>query len=228
METGGQLGQKVSKPATESSELIGILAAMVILTFTFGTVVSMLMPILNAIIGLAAALAIVEILGHVMTVSTVAPTLATMIGLGVGIDYALFIVTRHCAGSAKGWSVRESIARAAATSGGAVVFAGGTVTIALAVAGRGRHPAGDHDGPDGGDRRGRRRAGRDDAAAGDAGDRRHRTSTRCGSVAAIRARSPGKQGMWARWAAGVARRPVIAGHRRAGDPDPAARSRCCR
>ncbi len=138
VETGGQLGQKVSKPATESSELIGIVAAMVILTFAFGTVVSMLLPILNAILALLSTLAIIRILGHVTTVPTVAPTLATMIGLGVGIDYALFIVTRHFRGLGDGLEVDESIARAAATSGGAVFFAGATVTIALvslAVAG---------------------------------------------------------------------------------------------
>jgi putative drug exporter of the RND superfamily len=138
VETGGQLGQKVSKPATESSELIGIIAAMVILTLTFGTVVSMLLPILNAIVGLLGTLAIIRILGHAATVPSVAPTLATMIGLGVGIDYALFIVTRHFRGMKDGLSIDESIARAAATSGGAVFFAGGTVTIALvslAVAG---------------------------------------------------------------------------------------------
>jgi RND superfamily putative drug exporter len=131
VETGGQLGQKVSKPATESSELIGILAAMVILTLTFGTVVAMLLPILNAILALLSTLAIIRILGHVITVPTVAPTLATMIGLGVGIDYALFIVTRHFRGLNDGLETDESIARAAATSGGAVFFAGGTVTIAL-------------------------------------------------------------------------------------------------
>ncbi len=138
VQTGGQLGQKVSKPATESSELIGIIAAMVILTLTFGTVVSMLLPILNAIVGLLGTLAIIRILGHAATVPSVAPTLATMIGLGVGIDYALFIVTRHFRGMKDGLSIDESIARAAATSGGAVFFAGGTVTIALvslAVAG---------------------------------------------------------------------------------------------
>ena len=138
VETGGQLGQKVSKPATESSELIGIIAAMIILTLTFGTVVSMVLPIFNAIVGLLATLSIIRMLGHVATVPTVAPTLATMIGLGVGIDYALFIVTRHFRGMRDGLSVEESIARAAATSGGAVFFAGGTVTIALvslAVAG---------------------------------------------------------------------------------------------
>ncbi len=131
VETGGQLGQKVSKPSTESSELIGIIAAMVILTFTFGTMVAMLLPILGAIIGLACTLSIVRLLSHSMTVSTVAPTLATMIGLGVGIDYALFIVTRHFRGMDDGLELHESIARAAATSGGAVVFAGSTVTIAL-------------------------------------------------------------------------------------------------
>ena len=132
METGGDLGQKVSKPSTEWSELIGIIAAMVILTLTFGTVVSMLLPIVTAILGLASALSIIQILSHTTTVSTVAPTLATMIGLGVGIDYALFIVTRHFRGMSDGLEVHESIARAAATSGGAVAFAGGTVTIALA------------------------------------------------------------------------------------------------
>jgi RND superfamily putative drug exporter len=138
VETGGQLGQKVSKPATESSELIGILAAMVILTLTFGTVVSMLLPILTAVFALLSTLAIIRILSHVATVPGVAPTLATMIGLGVGIDYALFIVTRHFRGLHDGLPLHESIARAAATSGGAVLFAGGTVTIALvslAVAG---------------------------------------------------------------------------------------------
>jgi putative drug exporter of the RND superfamily len=131
VQTGGQLGQKVSKPSTESSELIGILAAMVILTITFGTLVAMFLPIVNAILALVATLAIIRMLSHVTTVSTVAPTLATMIGLGVGIDYALFIVTRHFRGLDEGLDLRESIARATATSGGAVVFAGGTVTIAL-------------------------------------------------------------------------------------------------
>jgi putative drug exporter of the RND superfamily len=138
VQTGGQLGQKVSKPATESSELIGIIAAMIILTLTFGTVVSMLIPIISAIVSLLGTLAIIRMLGHVASVPSVAPTLATMIGLGVGIDYALFIVTRHFRGMHDGLTLDESIARAAATSGGAVFFAGGTVTIALvslAVAG---------------------------------------------------------------------------------------------
>jgi putative drug exporter of the RND superfamily len=138
VQTGGQLGQKVSKPSTESSELVGIIVAMFILTLTFGTVTAMLLPIVTAIIALGSTLAIVRMLGHVTSVPTVAPTLATMIGLGVGIDYALFIVTRHFRGLRDGLPIEESIARATATSGGAVFFAGCTVTIALvslAVAG---------------------------------------------------------------------------------------------
>jgi putative drug exporter of the RND superfamily len=138
VQTGGPLGQKVSKTSTESSEAVGILVAMLILTLTFGTITAMLLPIVTAIFALLTTLSIIRMLGHVVTVPTVAPTLATMIGLGVGIDYALFIVTRHLRGLGDELEMNESIARATATSGGAVFFAGGTVTIALislAVAG---------------------------------------------------------------------------------------------
>jgi putative drug exporter of the RND superfamily len=129
--TGGYLGQAVSKADTESSEAIGLAAAVVILMFAFGTVTAMLLPIVTAVLGLVASLAIIKLLGHVIEVPSVAPTLATMIGLGVGIDYALFIVTRHKLQLKDGMEMRESIARAAATAGGAVVFAGITVVIAL-------------------------------------------------------------------------------------------------
>src|SRR2546421_1439318 len=80
--TGGQLGQKLSKPSTESSELIGIIAAAVILTLTFGTVVAMFLPIINAILGLLCTLAIIRMLSNVTAVPTGAPTPATMIGPG--------------------------------------------------------------------------------------------------------------------------------------------------
>ncbi|HEY2600044.1 MAG TPA: MMPL family transporter [Thermoleophilaceae bacterium] len=129
--SGGYLGQKVSKPSTESSEAVGLTAAVIILLFTFGTVVAMGLPIVTAILGLASGLSIVALLGQVVDVPTIAPTLATMIGLGVGIDYALFIVTRHKAQVAGGLELRESVARSIATSGGAVTFAGGTVIVAL-------------------------------------------------------------------------------------------------
>jgi putative drug exporter of the RND superfamily len=128
---GSYVGQQLSKPSTEVSEAIGLTAAVIILLFAFGTATAMMLPIVSALIGLACALSIVRLLEHVLQVPAVASTLATMIGLGVGIDYALFIVTRHKLQLAEGMELRESIARATATAGGAVVFAGFTVVIAL-------------------------------------------------------------------------------------------------
>ncbi|HET7589857.1 MAG TPA: MMPL family transporter [Solirubrobacterales bacterium] len=128
---GAYVGQQLSKPATETSEAIGLAAAVIILLFAFGTATAMMLPIVSAVIGLACALSIIRLLEHVLEVPGVAATLATMIGLGVGIDYALFIVTRHKLQLGEGMEVRESIARATATAGGAVVFAGFTVVIAL-------------------------------------------------------------------------------------------------
>jgi RND superfamily putative drug exporter len=104
---------------------------VIILLFAFGTATAMMLPIVSAVLGLACALSIIRLLEHVLQVPGVASTLATMIGLGVGIDYALFIVTRHKLQLAEGMDLRESIARATATAGGAVVFAGFTVVIAL-------------------------------------------------------------------------------------------------
>ncbi len=128
---GSYVGQQLSKPSTEVSEAIGLAAAVVILLFAFGTATAMMLPIASAVIGLACALSIIRLLEHAIQIPGVASTLATMIGLGVGIDYALFIVTRHKLQLADGMELRESIARATATAGGAVVFAGFTVVIAL-------------------------------------------------------------------------------------------------
>jgi RND superfamily putative drug exporter len=128
---GSYVGQQLSKPETEMSEVIGLGAAVIILLFAFGTATAMMLPILSAVIGLACALSIIRLLEHVLEVPGVALTLGTMIGLGVGIDYALFIVTRHKQQLGGGMEIRESIARATATAGGAVVFAGFTVVIAL-------------------------------------------------------------------------------------------------
>ncbi len=128
---GGYVGQKLSRPSTESSEAIGIAAAVVILVLAFGTVTAMALPIVTAILGLLTTLALITAISHLTAVPTVSPTLATMIGLGVGIDYSLFIVTKHKLQLAHGIEMHESIARAAATSGGAVLFAGVTVVIAL-------------------------------------------------------------------------------------------------
>ena len=128
---GGYVGQKLSKPATEVSEAIGLGAAVIILLFAFGTATAMALPIITAILGLVSTLAVIRLVEQLTDVPSVSPTLATMIGLGVGIDYALFIVTRHKLQLRDGMELQESIARAAATAGGAVVFAGTTVVIAL-------------------------------------------------------------------------------------------------
>jgi uncharacterized membrane protein YdfJ with MMPL/SSD domain len=128
---GGSVGSELSEPATESSEVVGLIAAMIILAFTFGTLVAMGLPIVSAVLGLAAGLSLIVVLGQVVTVPTIAPTLATMIGLGVGIDYALFLVSRHRLNRAQGMELHDSVALAVATSGSAIVFAGTTVVIAL-------------------------------------------------------------------------------------------------
>ena len=121
---GGPIGSELSEPKTESSEVVGHVAAMIILPFTFGTLVAMGLPIVSNVVGLLVGLSLIGLLGHVVTVPTIAPTLATMIGLGVGIDYALFLVSRHRAQRREGLALDESIATAVATTGSAIVFAG--------------------------------------------------------------------------------------------------------
>ena len=105
---------------------------MVILALVFGSLIAMGTPIVAAAFALAVGLSAIGLLGHVMAVPSVAPTLATMIGLGVGIDYSLFLVTKHLDQLGEGMEVEASIANAVASSGSAIVFAGSTVVIALA------------------------------------------------------------------------------------------------
>ncbi|RJL26647.1 MMPL family transporter [Bailinhaonella thermotolerans] len=116
---------------TGASEVMGVLVALVVLMLAFGTVIAAGVPIFAALLSLATALAVIGMLGHVADIPKNAPILASMIGLGVGIDYALFLLARHRALLARGVPVVESVARTVATSGGAVIFAGGTVVIAL-------------------------------------------------------------------------------------------------
>src|SRR3954447_1160869 len=134
----GNIGSTLSTDESETSEIVGILVAMVILSLVLGSLVSMGAPILTEVFGLGAALGLVGLAGHAVAIPSTGPTLATIIGLGVGIDYALFLVTRHQDQLRDGMSMSDSIANAVATSGSAIVFAGGTVVIALlslAVAG---------------------------------------------------------------------------------------------
>jgi uncharacterized membrane protein YdfJ with MMPL/SSD domain len=127
----GSIGSTLSTDDSEISEVVGIVAAMIILTLVLGSLVAMGMPIITAVVGLGVALGVIGLLGHAVTIPSSGPTLATMIGLGVGIDYALFLITRHQEQLRSGLSPVDSIAQAVATSGSAIVFAGCTVVIAL-------------------------------------------------------------------------------------------------
>jgi putative drug exporter of the RND superfamily len=128
---GGYLGSQLSEPSTRLSEIVGIVAAMIVLVFVLGTVMAMVMPIGTALLGVFSGLALVGVVGTVIVVPSIAPTLAIMLGLGVGVDYSLFIVTRYRRLLEDGHPTHEAVARAVATSGGAVVFAGSTVILSL-------------------------------------------------------------------------------------------------
>jgi putative drug exporter of the RND superfamily len=128
---GGYLGQQLSSPSTGLSEVIGVLGALIILLFAFRTFVAAPLPITTAVVALASSLAILGLAGHAIDVPSIAPTLGIMLGLAVGTDYSLFIISRHLRFLEEGVEPNESIARSMGTSGSAVVFAGCTVVIAL-------------------------------------------------------------------------------------------------
>ena len=131
VELRGAVVDVASQPETGVTELFGLAAAVLILLVAFGSVVAMGLPIGTALVGLLVGLSGVTLVGAVVDIPTVAPLLAVMIGIGVGIDYALFIVTRFRQGLADGLPVPEAAGRASATAGQSVVFAGGTVVIAI-------------------------------------------------------------------------------------------------
>jgi RND superfamily putative drug exporter len=119
-------------PQIGSTEIIGVAIAAVVLIVTFGSLVAAGMTLLTALIGVIAGMAGLFLLTSVVNISSTAPILALMLGLAVGIDYALFISSRHRSQLAEGLDEEESVARATATAGSAVLFAGATVVIALA------------------------------------------------------------------------------------------------
>jgi RND superfamily putative drug exporter len=138
MELGGDLPSEAVSQEPEGQEIIGLAAAVIVLLVAFGSFVAMGLPIGTALVGLATSLGLVSLFAAVVEVNSISPILAAMIGLGVGIDYALFIVTRHRENLQRRMTVEEAAGRAIATSGAAVVFAGLTVVIAicgLAIAG---------------------------------------------------------------------------------------------
>ncbi|MGW1794564.1 MMPL family transporter [Streptomyces sp. NPDC001984] len=132
VELGGQAIQRVQEPPTGLAEMVGLGAAAIVLFLAFGSLFAMLLPIGIAVFGVGTGLFTVQLLSHTTDIPDLAPLLSSLIGLGVGIDYALFIVTRHRRGILRGADPEEAAVTALNTSGRAVLFAGGTVCIALA------------------------------------------------------------------------------------------------
>ncbi|MFI6103550.1 MMPL family transporter [Streptomyces sp. NPDC051310] len=130
VEIGGDALQTV--PETGAGEIIGVIVAGVVLVITFGSLVAAGLPLLTALIGVGIGVSAITALASTLDLGSTTSTLAMMIGLAVGIDYALFIVSRYRAELAEGREREEAAGRAVGTAGSAVVFAGLTVVIALA------------------------------------------------------------------------------------------------
>ncbi|MEV4998223.1 MMPL family transporter [Streptomyces niveus] len=131
VEVGGSAVALTEGTTAHTAEIVGVAIAAVVLFLAFGSLAASLLPIATALVSVGTAYAGIALLGHVMTVADFAPMLGLLVGLGVGIDYALFIVTRHRKGLKQGLTVTEAATEAVATTGRAVVFAGATVCIAL-------------------------------------------------------------------------------------------------
>ncbi len=131
VELGGSPISAAATAAPGPSEGIGITAAILIMLLAFGSVVAMGLPVITALAGLGIGVALLELLTHVLTVPNFSPEMAAMIGIGVGIDYALFIVTRYRQGIFEGRDPRSAVVTSLMTSGRSVLFAGSTVVISL-------------------------------------------------------------------------------------------------
>jgi RND superfamily putative drug exporter len=126
-----ELGGDVFATFEDPSEFYGLIAAVIILLIAFGTILAMALPIVTALCGVTCGILIIALLTRVLAVPEFTPIVATLIGIGVGIDYALLIVSRHRSAVHDGMEPREAAALAIDTSGRAVLFAGLTVVISL-------------------------------------------------------------------------------------------------
>ncbi len=131
IEMGGELFFAFSNPDGGAGELVGILAAAAILFLAFGSLLAAALPIGMAVFGLTVGVATMTVLAGMTDIPTFAPVLGSMVGLGVGIDYALFVLARHREYLARGVEPREAAGRAVATAGRSVVFAGGIVVVSI-------------------------------------------------------------------------------------------------
>jgi putative drug exporter of the RND superfamily len=131
VELGGQAVEQVQQPSIGFTAAIGLIAAMVVLLISFGSLVAMGMPILTALLGLGTGTGLIALFSQFIDMPEFATELAVMIGLGVGIDYSLFVVTRFRENFQRGDDVDTAVLGAMNTAGRAIVFAGCTVIIAL-------------------------------------------------------------------------------------------------
>jgi putative drug exporter of the RND superfamily len=131
VELGGPLPDTAAAPMSGHGELVGIVVALVILVIAFGSVVGSGLPVAVALTGLAVGSAGITLLAAVTDVSTSAPMVASMVALGVGIDYALLLVTRFVEFLRSGYDRQQAAGRAVATAGRSVVFASATVLVSL-------------------------------------------------------------------------------------------------
>ena len=126
----GQLAEQANNQSFSSTGL-GVLLALIVLLLVFGSIFAAILPILSALLALGTAIGVIGLLSHALGMPSISPELTLLIGLGVGVDYALFIVTSHRQGLVAGRDVESSIINAVNTSGRAVLFAGIIVCIAL-------------------------------------------------------------------------------------------------
>src|SRR3954451_13591580 len=131
LEAGGDLYDTFEQPPANVGEVIGLVVALLILLVAFGSLLAAGLPLAVALFGLLVGASALPLLGLLVDVPGWAPVMAAMVGLGVGIDYALFLLSRHREYLAAGVPVAESVGRSLATAGQAVVFAGGTVVVAI-------------------------------------------------------------------------------------------------
>jgi putative drug exporter of the RND superfamily len=131
LEAGGDLYFSFEQPPANVGEVLGLVVAALILLLAFGSLLAAGLPLAVALFGLLVGASSLPLLGLLIDIPVWAPVMAAMVGLGVGIDYALFLLSRHREHLAAGVPVAESVGRSLATAGQAVVFAGGTVVVAI-------------------------------------------------------------------------------------------------